>query len=52
MTFITLMVVLIIIGIITVLIFGTGAIVVFLIFGDVIVGAFLVYKIIKAIARR
>ena len=52
MTFITLMVVLIIIGIITVLIFGTGVIVIFLIFGDVIIGAFLVYKIIKAIAKR
>ena len=40
------------VGILIALFVGTGGIVVFLIFGDVIIGGFLVYKIIKAIIRK
>lgn len=46
-SFIILMVALIVFGIIATLFIGTGGIVVFLIFGDLIIGALLVYKIIK-----
>ena len=51
-TFLVLMVTVAIIGIIAVLFFGASSIVVLLVFGDVIIGAFLVYKIIKAIAKK
>lgn len=46
-SFIILMAALIVFGIIATLFIGTGGIVVFLIFGDLIIGALLVYKIIK-----
>lgn len=42
----------VVIGIVVVLFVGTSGIVIFLIFGDVIIGCFLVYKIIKAIIKK
>lgn len=52
LTFLLLVVAVIVLGIIVSLFIGTGGILVILIFGDVIIGAFVVYKIIKLIAKK
>lgn len=51
-SFLLLILAIVVIGIVIALFVGTGGIVIFLIFGDVIIGGFLVYKVIKLIVRR
>lgn len=51
-TFILVMLAIIAVGFILTLFVGTGSVAVFLIFGDVIIGAFLVYKIIKMLVEK
>ena len=51
-SFLLLVIALVAIGIIIVLFAGTGGVIVLLIFGDVIIGGFVVYKIIKSIVRK
>lgn len=52
LTFLLLICAIVVIGIIAVLFVGTGGIAIILVFGDLIIGCYLVYKIIKLISRR
>ncbi len=51
-TFLTLILAIIIIGVVLTFLVGTGGITIFLIFGDVIIAGFVVYKIVRAILKK
>ena len=52
LTFFLLIFAIAIVGIIAALLFGMSGIVIILVFGDAIIGGFLVYKVIKVIIRK